>query len=136
MFRASLFVALASLLVVPAIVGAQNLDQEAQLREEFRAALVADPRSTLLSTDELNAMVDSLTQEAKTQNAVDDFVLPPLPVSEVTMQYFDGVVTPWGQPISPLALYGVVLACLLAALLLLWWLLHLHKRHAMHTESA
>ncbi len=135
MVRASLVAALITLFAVPSIVGAQGLSQEAQLREEFRAALISDPRSASLSSEELNAMVDALTQEVVAQNAVDDFVLPPFPVSEVAMQYFDGVVTPWGQPISPFTLYGVVLACLFVAILLLWWLLHLHKRHAIHVEN-
>ncbi len=135
MIRASLCAALVALLIMPAIASAQSLDQEAQLREEFRAALIADPRSASLSDDELNAMVDALSQEAKTQNVVDDYVLPPLPVSEVTIQYFDGIVTPWGAPVLPMTLYGIILACLLVAILLLWWLLHLHRRHAIHEES-
>ncbi len=136
MVRALIATVLFSLSVAPMMVGAQGLDQEAQLREEFRAALLSDPRSKALSPAELNSMVDALAQEAVTQKVVDDFVLPPLPGSEIALQYFDGVVTPWGQPISPLLLYCVILACLFIAILLLWWLLHLHRRHAIQRQNA
>jgi hypothetical protein len=103
-------------------------DEAMRLREEFRSALVSDPRSAQLSEAELNSMVEALASKAEEQDTIYDFILPPLP--QFVEEFSEGVVTPWGQPVSPEMLYGVILLCLAFAGLLLWWMLHLHRKHA------
>lgn len=103
---------------------------QSALRDEIRSALISDSRSASLSDEEISAMVDALAEQAESQDAVSDFVLPPpsQTASEVAPTFSYSLITPWGQPISSAMLYSIILTCLACAALLLWWLLHLHKR--------
>jgi len=110
-------------------VSAQDSHDSQLLREEFRSALMSDSRAASLSNEKLDSMVEALVQEAETQGVATDFVLPPVPaLPEFAASESNALMTPWGQPIDPFTLYGVILVCLACAGLLLWWLLHLHKQ--------
>lgn len=104
---------------------AQEFDSATQLRQEFRSALLQDPRTTSMSETEINSMVDALATKVEEENTVYDFILPPLPAPIV--EFASSIVTPWGQPITPAVMYAVILCSLLLAVLLLWLLLHMHK---------
>ncbi len=128
---------LITILFIAPIASAQETssDETLELRATFRSALLSDPRSASLSEEELEAMVTALSEEAVETDSVSDFVLPVLIQRETIEPDSDEIITPWGQPISPLMLYGVILLSLLIAILLLWWLLHLHKLHAIQKQN-
>jgi hypothetical protein len=107
-------------------------DQDILLHHEFRAALLADPRSATMSEGELDLLVNTLIEEAHTQNLASDFVpLPsPPPAPMAVSGYEMGVITtPWGYPVSLGFLYSIILLSLAIAGGMLWLLLHLHKKH-------
>lgn len=110
--------------------------QDAQLRDELRTVLLTDPRTGSLSPAELNSMLDVLVAGVHEQGVADDYVLPiASPLSFNEAQLDAGIMSPWGTPINPNILYFVVLTSLAAAIFLLWWLIHLHKRHALYHEE-
>jgi hypothetical protein len=80
-----------------------------------------------MSEDELNGMIHALTNDIEQQGTLTDFILPPLRTFPEVDERLLGVVTPWGQPISYTALYGIVLFSLLCALGLLVWMLRSHR---------
>lgn len=84
---------LAGLVAAPAILWAQSTDESAQLRQEIRAAIMADPRSSELSEEEVTIMVESLAGEAERQGVAEDFI--PLPT--FTPGEFETVANPFDQ---------------------------------------
>ncbi len=105
---------------------AQESQSAADLREEFRAALLSDPRTAALSEEDLAAMIDALVEEAEVQQVVSDF-LPPISAPTYIVESVDDFVTPWGYPVTPPVLFGIILALLALAGVLLRVLLRLHK---------
>lgn len=107
---------------------AQDTTLDAQLRNELRAVLLADPRAASLSESELDSMLTALVQEAEEQGVIQDYVLPSTPVVFSVDEAEENVMVPWGGSFDATTLYFVILLCLAFALLLLWLLLHMHKK--------
>lgn len=128
-------------IALPVVFGAtfvygqqEEIEQSARLRTEIRSAIMADSRSVELTEIEVDAMVEKLAGEAERQGVSEDIAPPPPPPPLETFGAVSdgeggGVVTPWGQSVPMVALYGVVLASLLVAFLLLKWIISMRHRH-------
>ena len=110
---------------LPGLLSAQVSDS-ALLRDEIRSSLQADPRSSALSTEEFDRVVESLAGEVETSGQTDDFVTP---------NVFYEELVPYPAPESRMMLteafvYGLVIFCLGLALLAL------RRAHEMHPVKA
>jgi hypothetical protein len=117
---------LVAALCLPSVLSAQEMNNREVLRAEIRAAIEGDPRAIQLSDGELSALVELLAGEAEAMEVAQDYLPPP---SSGFAEYVAPLLTPWGQPISRLALYVTILLCLGVALLLL-------KKMAAHHKVA
>lgn len=110
---------------LPGLLSAQ-VSEATLLRDEIRSSLQEDPRSSTLSPEEFDRVVEALVGEVEASGQTEDFVTPNV--------YFEELV-PYPAPedrirISVAALYGVVIVSLGLALLAL------RHAHILHTEKA
>ncbi|TSC86210.1 MAG: hypothetical protein G01um10148_716 [Parcubacteria group bacterium Gr01-1014_8] len=120
--KTALVILFAGALVLPISVFAQA-DDSVLLRDEIRASLLSDPRSSELSESELAVLVESLAGEAEKQGVAEDF----LPEQTFVPSSFQSSAGPIGQLSMP-ALYGVILVSLALTMVLLKHLYDIHHR--------
>lgn len=123
-------------LPLSAIAQEQEVDG-ALLRSEMRAALLADDRSSELSEEEVAMLVEALAVEAEKQGIAADFLPQAQESFPESMQGTAGTASQgWWASLSEPALYGIVLAALALAMVLMKRIHDIHHARNLAATSA